>query len=105
MAAFQDTRFKKDPKPPSLKSVAILGLPPGADLQPALDKAVRVAAGVILTIQLVNAPPNILTPGTAPDPGSTPHFPSSIACVYAPSVWEYKWKRATTTPGQMPVTK
>lgn len=61
LSCFEDSRFKSEVKPPTLASVAIMGLP-SEEAEAEIGRAVRLAAGVILTKQLVNAPPNVLTP-------------------------------------------
>ncbi|GAQ84752.1 leucine aminopeptidase [Klebsormidium nitens] len=62
LGSYEDQRFKSEPKPITLAEVDILGLGTSKELKRAIGVAARLAAGVILTKQLVNAPPNILTP-------------------------------------------
>jgi leucyl aminopeptidase len=63
LGLYEDQRFKSEAKPYSLREVEILGLGTAKELQRAIGVAQRLASGVILTKQLVNAPPNVLTPG------------------------------------------
>eukprot|EP00270_Netrium_digitus_P015077 TRINITY_DN5220_c0_g1_i1.p1 TRINITY_DN5220_c0_g1~~TRINITY_DN5220_c0_g1_i1.p1 ORF type:complete len:686 (+),score=214.24 TRINITY_DN5220_c0_g1_i1:133-2190(+) len=65
---FEDTRFKSDPKVVEklrkLQEVEVEGLGEGEAYEAAVFKSVRVSTAVMLTKQLVNAPPNVLTPGS-----------------------------------------
>lgn len=60
---FEDTRFRSESKKPSIKSVDILGLGSGPELEKKLKYAEEVCTGVIFGKELVNAPANVLTPG------------------------------------------
>lgn len=60
---FEDTRFRSESKKPSLKSVDILGLGSGPELEKKLKYTEEVCTGVIFGKELVNAPANVLTPG------------------------------------------
>ncbi|XP_077215225.1 leucine aminopeptidase 1-like [Tasmannia lanceolata] len=63
LGVYEDNRFKSESKKPLLKSVDIIGLGTGPELENKLKYAVDVCSGVILGKELVNAPPNVLTPG------------------------------------------
>ncbi|KAK1399915.1 putative aminopeptidase of the M17 family [Heracleum sosnowskyi] len=60
---FEDTRFRSESKKPSIKSVDILGLGSGPELEKKLKYTEEVCTGVIFGKELVNAPANVLTPG------------------------------------------
>lgn len=59
----EDSRFKSESKKPVLKSVDILGLGAGPELEKRLKYAEDVSSGIIFGRELVNAPANVLTPG------------------------------------------
>lgn len=61
LALHQDDRFKSEKKPTKLETVDLLGLG-GQD--EAIRQADRIASGVILARELVNAPANSVTPVT-----------------------------------------
>ncbi|KAG6421200.1 hypothetical protein SASPL_117750 [Salvia splendens] len=63
LGTFDDIRFKSEPKQATLKSVDIIGLGTGPEIEKKLKYAGDVCSGVILGKQLVNAPANVLTPG------------------------------------------
>lgn len=63
IGTFEDSRFKSESKKPTLKSVDILGLGTGPELEKKLKYAEDVCTGVIFGRELVNAPANVLTPG------------------------------------------
>lgn len=63
LGTFDDNRFKSESKQPTLKSVDIIGLGTGPEIEKKLKYAENVCSGVILGKQLVNAPANVLTPG------------------------------------------
>ncbi|XP_022861000.1 leucine aminopeptidase 2, chloroplastic-like isoform X2 [Olea europaea var. sylvestris] len=62
LGTHEDNRFKSESKKPSLKSVDILGLGTGSEIEKKLKYAEDVCAGIILGKELVNAPANVLTP-------------------------------------------
>ncbi|KAG9129052.1 hypothetical protein Leryth_016875 [Lithospermum erythrorhizon] len=62
LGIFEDIRFKSESKIPALKSVDILGLGTGPEIEKKLKYAEDVCAGVIFGRELVNAPANVLTP-------------------------------------------
>ncbi|XP_047310370.1 leucine aminopeptidase 1-like [Impatiens glandulifera] len=70
LGTFEDSRFKSDSKKPSLKSVDIVGLGTGYELEKKLKYAENVCSGVILGKELVNAPPNVLTPAVLAEEAS-----------------------------------
>lgn len=57
-----DTRYKSESKKIALKSVDILGLGSGPELDKKLKYAEDVSSGIIFGRQLVNSPANVLTP-------------------------------------------
>ncbi|KAH6772329.1 Cytosol aminopeptidase family protein [Perilla frutescens var. frutescens] len=63
LGTFDDTRFKSESKQPALKSVDIIGLGTGPEIEKKLKYAEDVCSGIIFGKQLVNAPANVLTPG------------------------------------------
>ncbi|KAK4431861.1 Leucine aminopeptidase 2, chloroplastic [Sesamum alatum] len=63
LGTFDDNRFKSEPKQPALKSVEILGLGTGPEIEKKLKYAQDVCSGIIFGKELVNAPANVLTPG------------------------------------------
>lgn len=62
LGSYEDTRFKSESKKPLLKSLSLIGLGTGAQLEGQLAQTVQQCAGVMLARQLVNAPPNVLIP-------------------------------------------
>ncbi|KAK4479468.1 hypothetical protein RD792_014982 [Penstemon davidsonii] len=64
LGTFDDNRFRSlESKKPALESVDILGLGTGAEIEKKLKYAGDVCSGIIFGRELVNAPPNVLTPG------------------------------------------
>ncbi|XP_075489979.1 neutral leucine aminopeptidase, chloroplastic-like [Primulina tabacum] len=63
LGTFDDNRFKSESKTPVLKSVDILGLGTGHEIEKKLKYAEDVCSGIILGKELVNAPANVVTPG------------------------------------------
>ena len=64
LGTYEDNRFKSESKKlPALKSIDFLGLGGGPELEKKLKYTEDVCSRVILGKELVNAPPNILTPG------------------------------------------
>ncbi|XP_073150760.1 neutral leucine aminopeptidase, chloroplastic-like [Henckelia pumila] len=63
LGTFDDNRFKSESKTPVLKSVDIIGLGTGAEIEKKLKYAENVCSGIILGKELVNAPANVVTPG------------------------------------------
>ena len=63
LGIYEDNRFKSESKKPALKSVDIIGLGTGHELQKKLKYAEDVCSGIIFGKELVNAPANVLTPG------------------------------------------
>ncbi|XP_059637737.1 leucine aminopeptidase 1-like [Cornus florida] len=70
LGTYEDNRFRSESKKPSLKSVHILGLGNGPELEKKFKYAEDVCSGIILGKQLVNAPPNVLTPGVLAEEAS-----------------------------------
>lgn len=58
----EDSRFRSEKKKPFLKTLELLGFGSGTELEEKLKTTEKVCAGVIFTRELVNAPPNVLTP-------------------------------------------
>lgn len=63
LGIFEDTRYKSESKKSALKSVEIIGLGSGAEVEKKLKFAQDVSSGIILGRELVNSPANVLTPG------------------------------------------
>lgn len=63
MGTFDDNRFKSESKKSALKSVDIIGLGSGPEVEKKLKYAEDVCSGIIFGKELVNAPANVLTPG------------------------------------------
>ena len=63
LGTYEDSRFKSESKKPALKSVDILGLGTGSELEKKLKYTEDVCSGIILGKELVNAPAKELTPG------------------------------------------
>ncbi|KAL2481134.1 Leucine aminopeptidase 1 [Abeliophyllum distichum] len=63
LGTYEDNRFKSEPKKSTLKSVDILGLGTGSEIDKKLKYAEDVCSGIIFGKELVNAPANVLTPG------------------------------------------
>jgi leucyl aminopeptidase len=64
LGIYEDNRYKSESKKPPLKSVDILGLGTGPELEKKLKYAQDVTSGVIFGKELVNSPANVLTPGS-----------------------------------------
>lgn len=65
MGTFEDNRYRSESKKPvSLKSVDIIGLGTGPELEKKLKYAEHVSSAVIFGRELVNSPANVLTPGS-----------------------------------------
>ncbi|MDQ4070042.1 MAG: leucyl aminopeptidase [Actinomycetota bacterium] len=60
LAAYRFTRYKADPKPCHLETVAVVGS--GDDARHGLDRGARIAAAVTLARDLVNEPARAMTP-------------------------------------------
>ncbi|CAI5521897.1 unnamed protein product [Closterium sp. Naga37s-1] len=72
VGSFEDVRFKSEEKEKvkaerGVKELQVVGLGDAESLQRDVFEAERLAAGIILTKQLVNAPPNVLTPAVLAD--------------------------------------
>jgi leucyl aminopeptidase len=61
LAAYKFGRYKSDPKPCALSSVAVLGRG-GAGVQRGLDRGAAIAGAVVLARDLVNEPAGAMTP-------------------------------------------
>ncbi|KAK1429716.1 hypothetical protein QVD17_11933 [Tagetes erecta] len=62
LGTYEDNRFKSESKKLGLNSVDFLGLGAGPEIEKKLKYSQEVCSGVILGKELVNAPPNVLTP-------------------------------------------
>lgn len=65
MGSHGDNRYKSESKKSGLKSVDIIGLGTGPELEKKLKYAAELSSGIIFGIELVNSPANMLTPGTS----------------------------------------
>lgn len=63
LGVYEDNRFKSESKKALLKSVDIIGLGSGPEVDEKLKRASNISSGVIFGKELVNAPANVLTPG------------------------------------------
>ncbi|KAK8937101.1 hypothetical protein KSP39_PZI011888 [Platanthera zijinensis] len=73
LGLYEDTRFKSESKKTFLKSVDIMGLGSGHELDEKLSYASNISSGVIFGRDLVNAPANVLTPVAAAS-SNPPYF-------------------------------
>lgn len=64
LGLYEDNRYRSESKKPTLRSVDILGLGTGPDLEKKLKHAEDVSSAVIFGRELVNSPANVLTPGS-----------------------------------------
>lgn len=64
LGLYEDSRYKSESKKPALKSVDILGLGTGPELEKKLQYAEYVSSAVIFGRDLVTSPANVLTPGS-----------------------------------------
>lgn len=64
LGTYEDGRFKSESKKPTLKSVDIIGLGAGPEIEKKLKQAEFISSAVIFGKNLVNAPANVLTPGS-----------------------------------------
>lgn len=64
LGIYDDNRYKSELKKPQLKSVDILGLGTGPELEKKLKYASDVSSAIIFGRELVNSPANVLTPGS-----------------------------------------
>lgn len=63
LGTHEDARYKSESKKSVLKSVDIVGLGTGPELEKKLKYAEDVSYAVVLGRELVNSPANVLTPG------------------------------------------
>ncbi|KAM1173162.1 hypothetical protein FF1_025927 [Malus domestica] len=63
LGIYEDNRYKSESKKSVLKSVEILGLGTGPEVEKKLKYAEDVTSGIIFGKELVNSPANVLTPG------------------------------------------
>lgn len=64
LGTFEDNRYRSESKKSALKSVDIIGLGAGPELEKKLKFAADVSSGIIFGRELVNSPANVLTPGS-----------------------------------------
>lgn len=64
LGTHDDNRYRSESKTPSIKSVDILGLGSGSELEKKLKYAEHLSSGIIFGKELVNSPANVLTPGS-----------------------------------------
>ncbi|KAC9540708.1 hypothetical protein E3N88_45662 [Mikania micrantha] len=62
LGTYEDNRFKSESKKLALKSIDLLGLGAGPEIEKKLKYSQEICSGVILGKELVNAPANVLTP-------------------------------------------
>ncbi|MCO5594957.1 hypothetical protein L7F22_048994 [Adiantum nelumboides] len=67
LGVHEDSRFKSEKKNPTLKSLEFLGFGSGTVFEAQLQITQKVCQGVCLTKELVNAPPNVVTPDALAD--------------------------------------
>ncbi|GLT73361.1 hypothetical protein SLA2020_452270 [Shorea laevis] len=70
LGLYEDNRYKSESKKPALKSVDILGLGTGPELEKKLKYAEYVSSAVIFGRELVNSPANVLTPAVLAEEAS-----------------------------------
>uniref|UniRef100_A0A5B6YRU2 Putative leucine aminopeptidase 1 n=1 Tax=Davidia involucrata TaxID=16924 RepID=A0A5B6YRU2_DAVIN len=70
LGIYEDNRFRSESKKPALKSVDIIGLGTGPELEKKLKYVEDVCSGIIFGKELVNAPANVLTPGVLAEEAS-----------------------------------
>ncbi|KAL2322186.1 hypothetical protein Fmac_026565 [Flemingia macrophylla] len=70
LGTFEDIRYKTESKKSALKSIDIIGLGTGPEVEKKLKYAGDVSSGVIFGRELVNSPANVLTPGVLAEEAS-----------------------------------
>ncbi|RDY01373.1 Leucine aminopeptidase 1, partial [Mucuna pruriens] len=70
LGTFEDNRYKSESKKSTLRSVDIIGLGTGPELEKKLKYAGEVSSGVVFGRELVNSPANVLTPGVLAEEAS-----------------------------------
>ncbi|KAF4390107.1 hypothetical protein G4B88_005025 [Cannabis sativa] len=70
LGSHEDTRYRSESKKSNLKSVDILGLGSGPELEKKLKYAEDLSSGIIFGKELVNSPANVLTPGVLAEEAS-----------------------------------
>ncbi|ESW10270.1 hypothetical protein PHAVU_009G195000 [Phaseolus vulgaris] len=70
LGTFEDNRYRSESKKSALKSVDIIGLGSGPELEKKLKFATDVSSGIIFGRELVNSPANVLTPGVLAEEAS-----------------------------------
>lgn len=70
LGLFEDQRYKSESKKPAVRSIDIIGLGTGPELEKKLKYAGDVSSGIIFGRELVNSPANVLTPGVLAEEAS-----------------------------------
>ncbi|XP_027339488.1 leucine aminopeptidase 1-like [Abrus precatorius] len=70
LGTFEDNRYKSESKKSALRSVDIIGLGTGPELEKKLKYAGDVSSGIVFGRELVNSPANVLTPGVLAEEAS-----------------------------------
>ncbi|KAK7388374.1 hypothetical protein VNO78_23190 [Psophocarpus tetragonolobus] len=70
LGLFEDNRYKSEAKKPTLRSIDIIGLGTGPELEKKLKYAGDVSSGIIFGRELVNSPANVLTPAVLAEEAS-----------------------------------
>ncbi|XP_028793938.1 leucine aminopeptidase 1 [Neltuma alba] len=70
LGIFEDTRYKSESKKPTLRSVDIVGLGTGPQVEKKLKYAEDVSTAIIFGRELVNSPANVLTPAVLAEEAS-----------------------------------
>lgn len=64
LGTHEDNRYRSESKKSNLKSLDILGLGSGPELEKKLKYAEDLSSGIIFGKELVNSPANVVTPGS-----------------------------------------
>lgn len=64
LGTHDDNRYRSESKKPTIKSVDILGLGTGPEVEKKLKYAEDLSSGILFGKELVNSPANVLTPGS-----------------------------------------
>ncbi|KAK2358955.1 Leucyl aminopeptidase yscIV [Trifolium repens] len=70
LGLFEDQRYKSESKKSALRSIDIIGLGKGPELEKKLKYAGDVSSGILFGRELVNSPANVLTPGVLAEEAS-----------------------------------
>ncbi|KAG0463191.1 hypothetical protein HPP92_021667 [Vanilla planifolia] len=86
LGVYEDSRFKSEYKKTLLKSLDIIGLGSGPEINTKLEYAINISSGVIFGRELVNAPANVLTPGALAEEASK--IASSYSDVFTAKIFD-----------------